>query len=117
MGLQVSTTWNGGKLDAAVKAAGRRGVRRAGERLKALSVPLAPKRDGILRGTATVKGVNAEPVVFVVFDQPYAVKQHEELDYKHTDGQAKYLEQPLEEHRAELQGIIAKEVRVGILNA
>lgn len=118
-GLQYSAkgTWNGERLTGAVKDAARRGTRRAAERLRALSVPLAPLDQGPLRESAAVKGVNAEPIALVVYDTPYAVRQHEELDYQHTDGQAKYLEQPLTDNSAELMAIIVKEVRVGILNA
>lgn len=35
---------------------------------------------------------------YVSFDTPYATRQHEEMDYKHEQGQAKYLEQPFKEN-------------------
>lgn len=116
--FDLNSEWNGGRLTTAMTASGRRGVLRAGERLRALSVPLAPKDQGPLRESATVKGVpGEEPAAYVVFDTPYAAKQHEELDYRHTDGQAKYLEEPLNDHARELQGIIAQEIKIGITNA
>ena len=119
VGMQyaVDYEWSGPKVAGAVKTSARLGTRRAAVRLLALSVPRAPKRDGILRSSGTVKGVNAEPVSFVVFDTPYAVRQHEELDWVHREGESKYLEKPMEESHDELMGIIAKEIRIGILNA
>lgn len=33
----------------------------------------------------------------VVFDVPYAAVQHEHMEYRHTDGEAKYLENPARE--------------------
>jgi len=118
-GLSFSATgeWNGDRLARALYPAGQRGARKAGERLRALALPLTPIDRGNLRESATVETPNRTPEAFVVFDEPYAVIQHEELDYQHTEGQAKYLEQPLEEHRGELMAIMAKEVQVGILNA
>ncbi|SJN34160.1 hypothetical protein [Mycetocola reblochoni] len=47
----------------------------------------------------------------VSYDTPYAVIQHERLDFHHSEGQAKYLEGPLEENRGTLQELIATEVR------
>lgn len=112
--MGVDSQWNGHKLTARLKAAGRRGTRAAGTRLRALALPLTPLDRGPLRKAASVKGVNQEPVALVVFDSPYAVRQHEELDYNHTVGQAKYLEQPLNQHRNELMGIIAQHMREAI---
>ena len=42
--------------------------------------------------------------------EDYAVIQHEELDYFHTVGQAKYLESVLNESRSSMNGRIAKHV-------
>ncbi|MER5421662.1 hypothetical protein [Streptosporangium roseum] len=42
----------------------------------------------------------------------YAVRQHEELTWKHDDGrQAKYLEQPMTDERATILELIATEIR------
>lgn len=110
--------WTGGRLDAAMKTAGRRGTRKAAEFLRGESVPLAPLDLGPLRESATVKGINAEPVALVIYDTPYAAAQHEGADFVHPkDGQADYLGQPFRENARVMQRIIAEEVRVGILTA
>ncbi|MGW4639553.1 hypothetical protein ACWEN6_13545 [Sphaerisporangium sp. NPDC004334] len=48
----------------------------------------------------------------VSYDQPYAVRQHEELTYHHTQGEAKYLENALLEEADTLEAIIAAHLRV-----
>lgn len=69
--------------------------------LKAKAQKIAPVDTGDLQGSAyyetqiTSKGIEAE----VGFVEPYATRQHEELTYRHlAPGQAKYLEQPLQQN-------------------
>lgn len=109
----MSFTWRGHQAAAAVRGAGVRGVNRAAERLRSLSVEQTPVQDAILRGSAQVTpAVQSDVRAIVSFDTPYAVKQHEELGYRHPQGgNAKYLERPLREREAELRGIIAAELR------
>lgn len=109
--------WKGGKMGANVKKAARTGTRKAAERLKALAIPKTPIRDGVLRESASVKGVNAEPIALVVFDTPYAAAQHEHEEYHHDEGQAHYLSEPLQENGRQLQGIIANEIREALRDA
>ena len=118
----ASVQWEGDRVTRAVGDAAARGVNKAAEYLRALSVALAPIDTGALRNSATVRPATpALASAAVVFDTPYAARQHEELDYVHTAGrdgtpagQAKYLEQPLNEHRATLQAMIATELRHAI---
>ena len=56
-----------------------------------------PVRDGFLRASGHVLLPQPGPVVVLGYggpSVPYAVVQHERLDYKHKVGQAKYLETP-----------------------
>jgi len=117
--FSVTEKWEGDRVTRAVGAAAARGVNRAAAELKALSVPLAPIRDGILRGSAAIREANdAHAEAMLVFDTPYAAKQHEETEYNHPQGgQAKYVEEPLAENAGRLQGIIAKEIRHAITQA
>lgn len=113
-----SFVWQGERVTAAVGIAAAQGINVALERLRALSVPLAPLDRGPLRQSATIRQATAYRAEgWLLFDVPYAAIQHEELDYRHDDGQAKYVEQPMNDHQAELYGLIAREVRVGIINA
>lgn len=109
---EIRSEWHGEELAARVRQAGGRGARKAAERLRSLSVPRAPLQDSPLRQSATVTADEAKGLAAVSYDTPYAVKQHEELDYSHEEGEAKYLERPLNENRGQLLAIIAAEVRI-----
>lgn len=79
------------------------------EDLRLKAVDLAPKDTGDLRGSsyAEVKGLDGE----VGFAEPYATRQHEELEYQHKYGQAKYLEQPYEGNRDKYIALIKNAVK------
>jgi hypothetical protein len=48
----------------------------------------------------------------VTYDTPYAVRQHEELTWRHDAGrQAKYLEQPINTEKPAVETLIAREVK------
>lgn len=48
----------------------------------------------------------------VSYDTPYAVRQHEELDYRHLPGRtAKYLETPFNAERQVVLDLIGAEIR------
>lgn len=114
----VTAEWRGGRVTQAVGIGGMIGVNKGAEYLKSLAVPLAPLDRGPLRESASI--MPATPLkaeALLIFDTPYAARQHEELDYQHDDGQAKYVEEPMTERNRDIQAIIAKEVRVAILNA
>jgi hypothetical protein len=67
---------------------------------------LVPLDEGTLErsGTASRDGLTGA----VSFDTPYAVRQHEEMDYRHAPGrQAKYLEQPMNTERETLLQLMA----------
>jgi hypothetical protein len=110
--------WHGPRVTRAAARGAAEGVNLALERLRALSVPLAPLDTGALRNSATIHEARellaADPGGYLVFDTPYAAAQHERLDYQHDDGQAKYVEEPMLEHEAELLGLIARGIAHGI---
>lgn len=72
------------------------------EQVMSLSRPLVPVDTGVLRGSGFVNFPTVTPVgASVEFGyggaaSAYAIVQHERLDYHHTVGQAKYLQEPLE---------------------
>ena len=73
------------------------------------SRPLVPVDQGTLRASGTVNRPNITGTrVTVSFGyggaaSAYAVIQHERMDYHHTVGQAKYLEQPVLEAQRGLE--------------
>lgn len=66
------------------------GLREGGRAVLKRARELAPKDSGDLSkgGTVTVDDLTMQ----VAFSGDYAVDQHENLDYEHDDGQAKFLE-------------------------
>jgi hypothetical protein len=55
----------------------------------------APKDTGDLRGSGYSEVVGMEGTVG--FTAPYALRQHEHVEFRHTDGEAKFLETPFKE--------------------
>ncbi|MDQ0894427.1 hypothetical protein [Agromyces ramosus] len=75
------------------------------EHIRGVAVTLTPERDGNLRAGAgvTVEGDEAQ----LTYPGPYARRQHYELTWKHTVGQALYLEQPMRTEADTALGIVA----------
>jgi len=64
-----------------------------------------------------IEGGGGHNIVGVVgFNTPYALAQHERLDYQHPKGgKAKYLEDNLKEHERQYQGNLDKHVAKALL--
>jgi hypothetical protein len=77
-----------------------------------------PVRDGTLRSTGHVSKVKVtrKSISCVLAyggpSAPYAQEQHERLDFSHTVGQAKYLEQPVKEDSRNYMSAIAKDAKL-----
>lgn len=107
--MAVTVTWKGDVAGSAADAA-ERGLLMAGEHIARLADGKVPIRDHHLQesGTVTVAGTEAA----VSYNTPYAVIQHERLDFHHPKGgEAKYLEKALREGSTEAQDIIAGQIR------
>lgn len=112
-----SLKWEGDRIGRRVATAGARGINQALEFLRARSVPLAPLDQGPLRESASIvpavgSGNGNVTEGMLVFDTPYAVVQHERMDYQHDQGQAKYLSEPAAEYDGVMKGMIAKAIRI-----
>lgn len=67
---------------------------------------------GELRASAhVVDERDSESRVGIAFDTPYASLQHEHLDWHHADGEAKYLENALNETSKEVIAHVADRIR------
>jgi len=80
-------------LDERITALITKALAKAMEHVRTVSVALAPIETGNLRGSADVTVVGLE--AHLLYPGPYARNQHYTLDFKHTSGQALYLEQPM----------------------
>lgn len=104
--------WNGDAILAATRQGAAHGLRLAAEHVLAESRRRVPIEEATLErsGTATVD--ESTLTAAVSYDTPYAVRQHEELNYRHDAGRtAKYLELPLAEEADTVGEIIAAQVR------
>lgn len=99
---RVQTTFKGPQAKQAVHRGSVNGVNMAIERLRGHSVERAPIDLGDLRDSSSVEQATmgqAAPSALLVFDRPYAAKQHEDETLNHTAGaagepagEAKYVE-------------------------
>ncbi|MEW1843141.1 hypothetical protein AB0392_34815 [Nonomuraea angiospora] len=99
-------------LEARARAAIERGLAQATEHVLTMTEPKVPWQTGDLErsGSAQVDRSNLEGVIS--FDQPYAVAQHENLDWNHPlKGEPKFLETTLYEEAEVVRAIVAKAVR------
>ncbi|AQS70843.1 hypothetical protein [Streptomyces pactum] len=112
MAQRFRLDFNGAAVERELRAAAARGLLLAAEYVLAEAQDVVPLDEGYLQSTGTASVDDGDLTAAVSFDGPYAVRQHEELDWRHAPGrQAKYLEQPLNANRGPVQRIIAAEVR------
>jgi hypothetical protein len=111
----IKFKWHGNKAKAIVKEAGEHALQVCGQDLKGKSVPLAPVDTGDLRGSCNVskpRKIKRSIFVNVGYNTPYALKQHEHLEYKHPKGgQAKYLETPFNQYKDRYAGFIKQFIK------
>lgn len=112
MAARFQLDFNGAAVARELRAAAERGLVLAAEHVLTQAQALVPLDEGYLQSTGTASVDEGTLTAAVSYDGPYAVRQHEELDWRHAPGrQAKYLEQPLNASRAEVAAIIAAQLR------
>lgn len=82
------------KIETEMEADIAKAVMECGQHLKGESQKECPVDTHDLQRSAQVEMVDKNTVE-VSYNKEYALKQHEELGYRHTQGKAKYLEDPL----------------------
>ncbi|MBK3563226.1 MULTISPECIES: hypothetical protein [unclassified Streptomyces] len=104
--------FNGAPAARAMREGAARGLLLAAEHVLQQSQELVPLDESPLlqSGTASVDAPSLTAAVS--YDTPYAVKQHENLAYRHAPGRtAKYLERPLNASRSDVLALIAAQMR------
>lgn len=95
-----------------MRAGAARGLYLGAEHVLGLSNEVVPLDEAELQRSGVASVDEASLTGMVSYDTPYAVRQHEELDYRHAPGRtAKYLENSLNAAREEVAAIIAAQVR------
>lgn len=105
-------TWNGKQITKELEMAAARGLLLAAEYVLSEARAIVPIDEATLERSGVASVDREHLTAAVSFDTPYAVRQHEDMTYRHAPGrQAKYLEQPLVNNRKTIQAIIAKQIR------
>ena len=126
--------WYGDKVMKLVAEAALEGLYQGGEHILKEAINLTPLDTGTLRrsGTVTVGDLpdadatyqqaktnevqpspdplGDNPEVYISMNTPYAIDQHENLHYRHKDGQAKYLETPYLQEAGKVYEYAAKRI-------
>ncbi|MYR45088.1 minor capsid protein [Streptomyces sp. SID5910] len=104
--------FHGAGVQRDLRAAAARGLLLGAEHVLAESTAVVPLDEGPLQNSGMASVDEGTLTAAVSYDTPYAVRQHEELDYRHAPGRtSKYLEGPLNESRAQVRDLIAAELR------
>lgn len=105
------------RVDAAkskLAAASSRALREITLDLAGKAISRAPIETGDLRGSGASEVISEgeQDIGAVGFSTPYAVVQHESLDFDHPNGgEAKYLERPYLENRERYKAHLGRAVR------
>lgn len=109
---KIRVVWHTGEVIESTRMGGVRALFMASELIHARSDQSVPKQEGILElsGATSVDEQALEATVF--YDTPYAVRQHEDLQYSHAPGRrAKYLQLALEENEGRARAIFEQQLR------
>lgn len=113
MGQNYRMTWQGRRIwTNRGKARAARGLQLALEHVLAESNKIIPLEEGTLMRSGQVS-MDANALVGTVsYGTPYAVRQHEEMTWRHAPGrQAKYLETAVNASRQDCLRIMQAEMR------
>lgn len=109
--------WDDSKAKQIIKAAGLKAAQLAMENVLTEAMDEAPKDSGDLRRSKTVSVDQATHKVYGSFSTPYAVIQHENIEYRHEVGKAKYLEDPFNRLKKDNEAFIISEMKVALRKA
>lgn len=108
-------SWHGREVKDRTRAGAVEGLRLAADHLLAESRAIAPIDEGTLirSGEASVDAPALKAAVS--YNTVYAVRQHEELDWRHEPGRAaKYLQLPWIAERKVMLDLIAARIRANL---
>lgn len=104
--------WDGDEVEARLTGASVRGLALAAEHLLQVSRTEVPIDEATLERSGVASVDEDSLTAAVSYDTPYAVRQHEELTWRHAGGRkAKYLEDPLNSEQGTMLALIARQLR------
>ncbi|MBA9003663.1 hypothetical protein [Thermomonospora cellulosilytica] len=112
MTVRFRLDWDGQRVTERTKAAAVRGLGKDAEHLLGESRQEVPIEEATLERSGVASVDEDTMSAAVSYDTPYAVRQHEDLTYRHDPGRkAKYLEDPFNRERGTMLEILAAEIR------
>lgn len=107
--------WSGAAAVRQIRTHAARGLLLGAEHVLDEASRQVPLDEATLQRSGTVSVDRGSLTAAISYDTPYAVPQHERLDFRHLPGRkAKYLEDPLRDEAATVGELIAATIRRGI---
>ena len=104
--------WNGPEIEALIEGASAAGLLLAAEHLLQVSRTEVPIEEATLERSGVASVDEGDLTAAVSYDTVYAVRQHEELTWRHDEGRkAKYLEDPMNNERDTLLELAAAPIQ------
>jgi hypothetical protein len=104
--------WNGNEVLALMEGVTPAGLLLAAEHLLQVSRTQVPIEETILELSGAADVDPGTLTAVVLYDTPYAVRQHEEMTWRHDEGRkAKYLEDPMNSERDTMLELIAAPIQ------
>lgn len=112
MAQNFRLTFRGDLAARQMRDGAARGVYLAAEHVLGLSNNVVPLDEAELQRSGVASVDEPSLTGMVSYDTPYAIVQHERLDFRHAPGRtAKYLENSLNAARQDVAAIIAAQIR------
>ena len=110
--MPVEIEWDGDRVLAELHGLAAEGLTLAAEHLLQVSRTEVPIEEATLERSGVASVDASQHRAAVSYDTQYAVRQHEELTYRHDEGRkAKYLEDPMNNERGTILELIAAPVQ------
>ena len=107
--------WRGEEAERLIRETAFRAILDGAEVILTEAIDETPIDTGTLRRSGTVTEAPQDNVVYISFNTPYAVKQHEDLTLKHPrGGKAKYLEDPFKRNAGKVKRLAELRVKAAL---
>ncbi len=112
MAQRAHLEWHGDEVTGYMRSGAAKGLTNAAEHILQVSRTQVPLEYGTLERSGVASVEPAELRAAVSYDTVYAVRQHEELTWRHGNGRkAKYPEDPMNTEIAAVREIIVASIR------
>lgn len=109
----IKSSWHGDAAKRAYERGAMTGLEVAADLVLSRSKAVVPWEESTLMRSGGTDRDRLKATVY--FDTEYAVIQHEEVSYRHKPGRtAKYLENPLNASRRDVETIVGKHARAAL---